>query len=208
MNPVRETITESSPGLPGVARDRVVNPARPATDSRGKASQQSQRIQELIERIDTTADLKTRELVQECLHSVLAFYGDGLARMLELTARAGVEGTKVRETFLRDKLVSSLLLIHGLHPLGLEARLRAALDKIRPYLQSHGGNVELLALENDVATLQLQGTCKSCPASSMTLELAVRQVIEEACPDLARFEVMGVSQPANQSAPGPCVATT
>ena len=207
MNPVREAITESSSRLEG-ARESVVDRARGTTEARGGINQQSQRIQELIERLETTADLETRELVQECLHSVLAFYGDGLARMLELIERAGIEGGKVRDTLVRDKLVSGLLLIHGLHPIGLETRLRAALDKIRPYLQSHGGNVELLALENDVATLQLEGTCKSCPSSSMTLELAVRQVIEEACPDLARFEVIGVTSQPNHSAPGPCVATT
>jgi Fe-S cluster biogenesis protein NfuA len=100
-----------------------------------------------------------------------------------------------------------LLLIHGLHPVSLEDRLLGALDKIRPYLQSHGGNVELLGFQNDVARLRLQGTCKTCPSSSLTLELAVRQVIEESCPDLAGFEVEPVTPAAEQAAPGPCLAT-
>ena len=39
---------------------------------------------------------------------------------------------------------SHLLLLHGLHPVPLEARVRAALDEVRPYLESHGGDVELL----------------------------------------------------------------
>ena len=94
----------------------------------------------------------------------------------------------------------ALLLIHGLHPDSLETRVRAALDKIRPYLQSHGGNVELISLENDVARLRLQGTCKTCPSSLATLELAVRQSVEEACPDLMGFEVEGVAPLPN---PGP-----
>jgi Fe-S cluster biogenesis protein NfuA/nitrite reductase/ring-hydroxylating ferredoxin subunit len=70
--------------------------------------------------------------------------------------------------------------------------LREALAKIRPYMQSHGGNVDLIHLENDVARLRLEGTCKSCPSSSVTLELAVRQAVEEACPDLISFDVEGV----------------
>ncbi|HEX4350120.1 MAG TPA: NifU family protein, partial [Verrucomicrobiae bacterium] len=140
-------------------------------------------------------DENARALMGECLQSVLALYGDGLARVLQLTQNAGAEGKVVLDALIYDKLVRSLLLIHGLHPQSLETRLHEALGKIRPYLQSHGGNVELLRLENDIATLRLQGTCKTCPSSTITLELAVRQAIEQACPDLLGFEVEGVSPP-------------
>jgi len=96
--------------------------------------------------------------------------------------------------------VRGLLLIHDLHPADLETRLREALDHVRPYLQSHGGNVELISLTSERASLRLQGTCKSCASSAVTLELAIRHAIEEACPDLAGFEVEGVAQEqANQT---------
>jgi Fe-S cluster biogenesis protein NfuA/nitrite reductase/ring-hydroxylating ferredoxin subunit len=84
-----------------------------------------------------------------------------------------------------------------LHPISLEERLTEALDQVRPYMESHGGNVELLSLENDYAKLRLQGHCKTCPSSSVTLELAVRSAIEEACPDLAGFEVEGIRNGAD-----------
>ena len=90
---------------------------------------------------------------------------------------------------------AALLLIHGLC---IRFRSRRgcveALDKIRPYMESHGGNVELLSLEDDVARLRLQGHCKTCPSSAVTMELAIRGAIEEACPDLMGFEVEGVEQ--------------
>lgn len=179
--------------------------ARGAPPPCADAKQQGRRIQEMIERIETLPDAEARELMLDCLRSLLSLYGDGLERILQLIRNIGVDGVKVRDALLRDKAVSGLLLIHGLHPVSLENRLRGALDKIRPYLQSHGGNVELIDWRDDVARLRLQGTCKSCPSSSITLELAVRQVIEEACPDLAGFEVEGVTQ-AEPSAPGPCLA--
>ncbi|HEX3718473.1 MAG TPA: NifU family protein [Verrucomicrobiae bacterium] len=165
------------------------------------------RIQELMQKIEALPDIGAREMLHECVRSLLALYGGGLGRILQLVNNMGAEGGKVRDVLLRDKLVRGLLLIHGLHPVSLEARLLEALGKIRPYLQSHGGNVELLGLQDDVARLRLQGTCKSCPSSAVTLELAVRQVIEEACPDLAGFEVEGVTPAAEQAAPGPCLAT-
>jgi len=87
------------------------------------------------------------------------------------------------------------LLVHGLHPVDLETRLHQALDKVLPYIHSHGGNVELISLIAGVAKLRLQGTCKTCPSSAITLELAVKAAVEEFCPDLLGMEVEGQAQP-------------
>lgn len=153
-----------------------------------------ERIQQLLERIEALPYPGARELIHECMEAVLAFYGAGLKRILQVISEDGIEGRKVYRDLVRDDVVKGLLLIHDLHPLDLEARLREALDKVRPYLKSHGGNVELISLENDVARLRLQGTCQSCASSSVTLELAIRHAIEQACPDLVHFEVEGVVQ--------------
>jgi Fe-S cluster biogenesis protein NfuA/nitrite reductase/ring-hydroxylating ferredoxin subunit len=159
-------------------------------------AREGERIQELVEKIGTLNDPAARRMLQECLESVLSFYGHGLERILELVDKTGDE--KVLNALTNDPGVRGLLLIHGLHPMSLEARLTEALDKVRPYMESHGGNVELLSLENDYAKLRLQGHCKTCPSSSVTLELAVRSAIDEACPDLAGFEVEGIK---NESGP-------
>ena len=68
-------------------------------------------------------------------------------------------------------------------------------------MESHGGDIELLGLEGDVARLRLQGSCEGCPASSATLELAVKSALEEAAPDLQGIEVEGAveSQPAGRA---------
>jgi len=71
----------------------------------------------------------------------------------------------------------------------LEERVVQALNRVRPYMESHGGNVELLGIEDGVARLRLEGSCKTCSASSATLELAVRQALEEMAPDLLGMDV-------------------
>jgi Fe-S cluster biogenesis protein NfuA/nitrite reductase/ring-hydroxylating ferredoxin subunit len=157
-------------------------------------NREGKRIQELIARIAEVPDPSSRQMLEDFLESLLRFYGQGLARILELVEEAGPEGREVHRLMINDGAVRGLLLIHGLHPVPLEARLREALDKIRPYMESHGGNVELLSLEDDVARLRLQGHCKTCPSSAVTMELAIRGAIEEACPDLMGFEVEGVEQ--------------
>ena len=74
----------------------------------------------------------------------------------------------------------------------LETRLQEALGKVRPYLESHGGNVQVVSLQDGVARLRLQGTCNGCPSSAVTLELAIKDAIAEACPDLVDLQVEGV----------------
>jgi Fe-S cluster biogenesis protein NfuA/nitrite reductase/ring-hydroxylating ferredoxin subunit len=152
------------------------------------------RIQEIIEQIETLPNPAARALMQECMESVLSFYGQGLERILDIIQHAGIGAQRAYDDLLHDEHVRGLLLIHGLHPVSIEERLREALDKIRPYLESHGGNVELLGVENDFARLRLQGACKTCPSSAVTLELAVRHAIEEACPDLQGFDVEGAPE--------------
>jgi Fe-S cluster biogenesis protein NfuA/nitrite reductase/ring-hydroxylating ferredoxin subunit len=161
------------------------------------------RIQQLLEQIEALPSPSTRELVHEFLEATLAFYGQGLGRILQVVSESGLDGKKAYQHLINDKVVRGLLLIHDLHPADLESRLRGALDQVRPYLQSHGGNVELISLREQAARLRLQGTCKSCASSAVTLELAIRHAIEEACPDLAGFEVEGVAQ---EDAPTPAAA--
>ena len=170
-----------------------ISPSRPAHGD-GDINAHGERLQRLLAEVERLPYPGARELIQNCMEAVLGFYGAGLKRILQVVSEDGPEGRKVFRDLIRDDVVKGLLLIHDLHPLNLEARLLEALDKVRPYLKSHGGNVELISLENDVARLRLQGTCQSCASSSVTLELAIRHAIEQACPDLVHFEVEGVAQ--------------
>jgi Fe-S cluster biogenesis protein NfuA/nitrite reductase/ring-hydroxylating ferredoxin subunit len=168
--------------------------ASPSANPGDDINAHGERLQRLLAEVEALPFPGARELIQDCMESVLGFYGTGLKRILQVVSEDGPEGRKVFRDLIRDDVVKGLLLIHDLHPLNLEDRLLEALDKVRPYLKSHGGNVELISLENDVARLRLQGTCQSCASSSVTLELAIRHAIEQACPDLVHFEVGGVTQ--------------
>jgi Fe-S cluster biogenesis protein NfuA/nitrite reductase/ring-hydroxylating ferredoxin subunit len=96
--------------------------------------------------------------------------------------------------FAADELVASLLLVHGLHPHGVERRIEDALDSVRPYLGSHGGDVTLLEVVDDsegmTVRLQFAGSCKSCPSSAVTLEFAVEDAVRAAAPEITSIEVV------------------
>ncbi len=85
---------------------------------------------------------------------------------------------------------SGLLIVHGLHPYPVEQRVEAALERVRPYLGSHGGDVELLGVDDvGVVRLRLLGSCDGCPSSAVTLQLAVEGAVEDAAPEITGIEV-------------------
>jgi Fe-S cluster biogenesis protein NfuA len=93
--------------------------------------------------------------------------------------------------------------MHGLHPVPLEDRVREALESVRPYMASHGGNVELVGVSDGVATIRLEGHCQGCSASASTLELGIRQALETHAPDLEGLEVEGtLEEPTHGPPPG------
>ncbi len=153
------------------------------------------RIETLVQEIATFPDPHARATAEELVQSLLDMYGEGLARLLEITAASEASGLTLIDTFANDDLLSSLFLLHGLHPLDLEARILQALDEVRPYLKSHGGNVALVKVEDGIAHLRLQGSCDGCPGSTITLKLAIEKAIYKAAPDLNGLQVEGVSDP-------------
>lgn len=160
------------------------------------------RVQALTAQLEAIEDPQVRGQMHELIGAILDLYGEGLERIFQALADPQASGPAIRDSLTQDGVVASLLLIHGLYPVGLETRVTDALDKVRPYMASHGGNVELLGLEGGVARLRLQGSCNGCSASAATLELAIKRALDEAAPDLLGIEVEGVA-PAAKVVPAP-----
>jgi len=66
----------------------------------------------------------------------------------------------------------------------MKEKVESALDKIRPALQADGGDVELVDVQDGVATVRLTGACGSCPMSTMTLKMGVERVVMEEVPEI------------------------
>jgi Fe-S cluster biogenesis protein NfuA len=151
-----------------------------------------ERVRELTERVDRLEDPVARDVAQELVAAVLEMHGAGLAKIGEVLDEAGAAGEEAKQKLIGDGVVASLLLIHDLYPVPLEERVREALEEVRPYMESHEGDVELLGVSDGVVRLRLKGSCDGCPASASTLELAIKEALEKAAPDLAGLEVEGV----------------
>lgn len=147
------------------------------------------------DRIDTLINASAsggtvaRERAEELVRLVVDLYGAGLERVLDIMYERGRLDDDVLDALAADDLVASLLLVHGLHPYDVATRVGRALDGVRPYLGSHGGDVELLGVSDGVVRLRMLGTCDGCPSSSVTLKLAVEGAIEAVAPEITAIEV-------------------
>lgn len=152
-----------------------------------QARAQVARVDGLLERVDALPDRAARELTLDLVQALLDLYGEGLARLT-----AGADPAS-------DELVAHLLMLHGLHPVPAAERVAGALEEVRPYLASHGGDVELLGVEDGVVRLRLKGSCSGCPSSTVTLRSAVEDAIRRAAPDVE--EIVAEDDPVAAPAP-------
>jgi Fe-S cluster biogenesis protein NfuA len=164
--------------MPDVADDRQLKERIRALDA-------------LLVEVDSFKDPQARSRTQRIVQCLMDLHGAALERMLECIADSPQSGVPLIHKLAEDESVANLLLIYGLHPLDMNSRVRLALDKVRPYLQSHGGNVELLGLEQGVVRLRLQGSCHGCPSSAQTLKQSIEEAIMDRAPDVSGIEVVG-----------------
>jgi Fe-S cluster biogenesis protein NfuA/nitrite reductase/ring-hydroxylating ferredoxin subunit len=157
-------------------------------------AQAGTRIEELL------ASLRSRggtaaDAAEELVRLLVGMYGDGLAAIMAVLAEEGEPGRAIIDRLTADPLVEGLLLLHGLHPLDVDARIQRALDQVRPYLGSHAGGVQYLGVTNGVARLRLEGSCHGCPSSTVTVRLAIEGAVQDAAPEVTEVVVEGMTAP-------------
>src|SRR6516225_5079426 len=174
-------------------------------------AQAGERIEELLAALRSRGGAAA-DTAEELVRLLIGMYGDGLAAIMAALAEEGGPGRAIIDRLTADPLVEGLLLLHGLHPLDVDARIQRALDQVRPYLGSHAGGVQYLGVSEDgVARLRLEGTCHGCPSSTVTVRLAIEGAVQDAAPEVTQVVVEGMTAPPEpallQIGPRPGAAT-
>jgi Fe-S cluster biogenesis protein NfuA len=130
---------------------------------------------------------------EELVGLLVGLYGEGLEHIVATLAERGETGASILAALTDDPLVESLLLLHDLHPLGVDERVQQALDRVRPYLGSHAGGVQYLGVFNGTARLRLEGSCDGCPSSTVTVKLAIEGAVLDAAPEVSEVVVEGMT---------------
>jgi Fe-S cluster biogenesis protein NfuA/nitrite reductase/ring-hydroxylating ferredoxin subunit len=148
-----------------------------------------EQVEALLQQLKRQGGAQAAATGEELVRTLVGYYGSGLEQIVET-----VSGTQpeLLLTLAADPLVESQLILHGLHPVGVDERIERALDEVRPYLGSHAGGVAYLGIDDEgVAHLRLDGSCNGCPSSTVTVRLTIEDAVLEAAPEVSGIEVEG-----------------
>jgi Fe-S cluster biogenesis protein NfuA len=156
-------------------------------------------IEQKLEALQARADPRVFDQAVELLQLVSELYGTGLATIMELAQQHAPE---LIGHITADDLLASLLVANGLHPDDLAVRIANALEAVRPFLAGHGGDVELLDIDERAGAVRLRllGSCDGCPSSAVTLRTTVERAIVDAAPEIG---IIDVEEPSEQSVSTP-----
>ena len=156
-----------------------------------------QRIGTLVGEMENIAHPELRASAKALFQLILDLNAAGFERVLETVSKNGEAGQKQIDEFGRDSLISSLLVLYGLHPLDMETRVEQAVDKIRPQVHKGGGELELLGQAAGVVQIRLEVTGHACGSTGKTLKKLVEDAVYEAAPDVAGISVEGLHEDAS-----------
>ena len=144
-----------------------------------------QRIADLVARVEAHHDPSVVRDVFELLDWIDTLHREGLERIA-----GGLAGVGFLEKALDDPVVAHLFAIYGLVSADdAEVHVEAALEEVRPYVRSHGGEMTLSSIDAGVVRLGMHGACDGCPSAVVTLTQSVEKAIRERWPGLVRVEV-------------------
>jgi len=153
-----------------------------------------QKIGEFVQQIEAIADPATRAGAKELLQLLMDLHGAGLERMLEIVFQSGEAGSQIIDNLGRDPLVSSLLILYGIHPEELQTRVERKLEQIRSKLHKMGAEVQLLSAEDGNVRVRIAVDGHACGSTTRTVQTTVEDAIYEAAPDLKTLVIEGAKE--------------
>lgn len=153
-----------------------------------------QRIGGLVQEIESIADPAVRAATKDLVQSLMDLHGEALEKALDIIAGAGEPGMNIIERLGRDALVSSVLILYGLHPEDLETRVVRAVDRLRPQMRKQGCEVELLGVNDGVIRLHVETGSHTCGSTAKTVQATLEGAMYDAAPDMASLIIEGLEE--------------
>jgi Fe-S cluster biogenesis protein NfuA len=159
--------------------------------------QHAEKIERLVQSVYSILDEKSRSVALALMQSLMDLHGAGLTRIVELLANADESGRLALANLGVDPLVCGLLVLYGIHPVSLEERVTAAVEKAAPQLRKQGGSVELRGISDGLVRLSVRSSGNGCHSSADALQKIVEQAIREVAPEV--IEVLNENTVSSQS---------
>lgn len=153
-----------------------------------------QRIGSLVQELDAIADPAVRAAAKGLVQSLMDLHGAALEKALDIVAEAGEPGMNIIDRLGRDPLVSSVLILYGLHPEDLDTRVMKAIDRARPQLRKQGCEVEIVGVNDGAIRLRVVTGAHTCGSTAKTAEATLEGAVYDAAPDLTSLVIEGFEE--------------
>ena len=157
------------------------------------------RLGELVNDLEALPDNDERLAARELVQLLLDVHGTAIERLMEIVFESGPGGDAVIARAADDPAVSQILLLHSLHPDGLEERIMKALDAAARKLRRHDGEADLISIHDGGVKIRLRTAGHNCGSTTDRLKSIVEACIYDLAPDVASLEIVGVE---NEVPPG------
>jgi Fe-S cluster biogenesis protein NfuA len=151
-----------------------------------------QQMATLAADLENISDEKTRSSAKELVHLLMELHGAGLERIMETVFAAEEPGPALIDKLASEPLVSSLLVLHGLHPDDFETRVTNAVEALRPRLRKQDVEVELLEVSQATVSVRVRPSAHACGSTTNTLRTSVEEAIYEAAPEVGSLIIEGL----------------
>jgi Fe-S cluster biogenesis protein NfuA/nitrite reductase/ring-hydroxylating ferredoxin subunit len=162
------------------------------------------RLDALLDSFESHPDPHVREGVVELVVTLRQLHAEGLKRLTDLLG----EDAERFDRALSDPLVANLLLLYDLVMIDERQRAEAALEELRPLARSHGGDLQLLGVDDGIVTIRLLGACEGCPSSMATLREGIARALEARLPGFQGLQVEGPALDADRGQAPPASGTS
>lgn len=155
----------------------------------GEIQQRVGRIEELVQKIESTADPALRATAKELIQAVMDLHGAGIERMLEILSKAGDAGASILHSFASDELVSSLLVLYDLHPESFETRINRGIEKARRLLKRRSADLHIVTIGEGAVHVQIETNGHGCGSTPDEVEAIVREALFQTAPDAVEVRI-------------------
>ncbi len=158
-----------------------------------------QRLHDLVEEFENLPFPEVREKAFEMLQAIDYVHRESLGRLIAYIHEQGHPELVLRAA--HDPTVRALLQLYDFLPSDDREQVETALASIRPYIHSHGGEVEVLDVQEGIVHLRLAGACHGCAGSAMTLRRGIELALRQNYPGFKEMQVHDAAPEVTHAAP-------
>lgn len=155
-----------------------------------------QRIGERVQELEDIGDPAVRAKAKQLVQLLMELHASAVERMLEVIFQSSEGGAKVIDELGEDPLVSSLLILYGLHPEDVQTRVEKKLAQMRSRFFKMGAEVESTAVNGSDVRVKVHIEGHNCGSTTQNVRAAIEDAIYEVAPDLTSLVVEGLQEPS------------